>query len=228
MQCMIAMIRPMNKPTRSKAIAFRRSWTLAETITSKMTKMPSKPTGLLPWTPERALFLISQVAQSADRAAFADLFNHFAPRLRSYCARQGVAPDVASELVQETMLTLWRKAASFDPAKAQVSTWLFTIIRNKRIDRLRRENRPEITADDLAIFDTDETSAHDEMSASQDAARLSVALDALPPEQRSMMIKAFFEDKSHSDIAAETGLPLGTVKSRIRLALSRLKLSIKE
>jgi RNA polymerase sigma factor (sigma-70 family) len=201
---------------------------LADIRILKMTKMPPKTTGLPPWTADRAVDLILRVAQCADRAAFAELFNHFAPRLRSYCARQGVAPDVASELVQETMLTLWRKAASFDSAKAQVSTWLFTIIRNKRIDRLRRENRPEITADDLAIFDNEETSAHDEMSASQDATRLAVALDALPPEQRNMMIKAFFEDKSHSDIAAETGLPLGTVKSRIRLALSRLKLSIKE
>jgi RNA polymerase sigma factor (sigma-70 family) len=210
------------------ARAIRPSWTQAGCTLSTMTKLPPKAVESQPWTAERAVELISRVAQSADKAAFAALFNHFAPRLRSYCARQGVAPDIAGELVQETMLTLWRKAASFDPAKAQVSTWLFTIVRNKRIDRLRRENRPEITADDLAIFDNEETSAHDDMSASQDAARLTIALDALPPEQRSMMVKAFFEDKSHSDIAAETGLPLGTVKSRIRLALSRLKLSIKE
>jgi RNA polymerase sigma factor (sigma-70 family) len=182
----------------------------------------------VPWTPGYAAALVARVATLADRSAFAALFNHFAPRLRSYCARQGAAPDITNELVQETMLVLWRKAASFDPAKAQVSTWLFTIIRNKRIDRLRRENRPELTADDLAIFANDQMSAHDEMSAHQDASRLAVALEALSPEQRSMMVKAFFEDKSHSDIAAETGLPLGTVKSRIRLALSRLKLSIKE
>jgi RNA polymerase sigma factor (sigma-70 family) len=225
---MIAMTKPTKQTNGLKASAFRRSWALTDSSTSKMTKMAPEMTGVQPWTAERAVDLISRVAHSADKLAFADLFNHFAPRLRSYCARQGVAPDIAGELVQETMLTLWRKAASFDPAKAQVSTWLFTIIRNKRIDRLRRENRPEITADDLAIFDNEECSAHDEMSASQDAARLTVALDALPPEQRSMMVKAFFEDKSHSDIAAETGLPLGTVKSRIRLALSRLKLSIKE
>jgi RNA polymerase sigma factor (sigma-70 family) len=201
---------------------------LVDDMVRKVSKLSSSMTVATPWSTERAVTLVTQVAQAADRAAFAALFNHFAPRLRSYCARQGIAPDVASELVQETMLVLWRKAASFDPAKAQVSTWLFTIIRNKRIDRLRRENRPELTADDLAIFANDETSAHDDMSATQDAARLAVALEALPPEQRTMMVKAFFEDKSHSDIAAETGLPLGTVKSRIRLALSRLKQSIKE
>ncbi len=201
---------------------------MADDMVRKVSKLSSSMTTATPWSAERAVVLVAQVAQAADRGAFATLFNHFAPRLRSYCARQGIAPDVASELVQETMLVLWRKAASFDPAKAQVSTWLFTIIRNKRIDRLRRENRPELTADDLAIFANDETSAHDDMSATQDAARLAVALEALPPEQRTMMVKAFFEDKSHSDIAAETGLPLGTVKSRIRLALSRLKQSIKE
>jgi RNA polymerase sigma factor (sigma-70 family) len=225
---MIALLKPSDKSIESRATARRRGWSTLNNVTPKKIKMPFKPTGLPTCTAEYAADLISRVAHGADREAFAQLFNHFAPRLRSYCARQGVAPDVASELVQETMLTLWRKAASFNPAKAQVSTWLFTIVRNKRIDRLRRENRPEITADDLAIFDNDEKSAHDEVSASQDSVHIKTALDALPPEQRSMMMKAFFEDKSHSDIAAETGLPLGTVKSRIRLALLRLKLSIAE
>lgn len=224
---MIGMTITTNQPNRPRGLSLRRRRVLADDMVRKVSKLSSSMTVAAPWSAERAVALVSQVAQSADRAAFAALFNHFAPRLRSYCARQGIAPDVASELVQETMLVLWRKAASFDPAKAQVSTWLFTIIRNKRIDRLRRENRPELTADDLAIFANDETSAHDDMSATQDAARLAVALEALPPEQRTMMVKAFFEDKSHSDIAAETGLPLGTVKSRIRLALSRLKQSIK-
>ncbi len=186
------------------------------------------PVAAAAWSGARAAALVANVAASADRASFATLFNHFAPRLRSYCARQGVAGDVAEELVQETMLVLWRKAASFDPAKAQVSTWLFTIIRNKRIDRLRRENRPELTADDLAIFANDESGADAAVEASDDAARLATALESLPAEQRVMMTKAFFEDKSHSDIATETGLPLGTVKSRIRLALARLKIAIKE
>ncbi len=225
---MIGMTINANQLNKPKGLPIRWRTTLADDMVHKVSKMSSGVAIPTPWSAQRAVVLISQVAQAADRAAFGELFNHFAPRLRSYCARQGIAPDVASELVQETMLVLWRKAASFDPAKAQVSTWLFTIIRNKRIDRLRRENRPELTADDLAIFANDETSAHDGMSANQDAARLAVALEALPPEQRSMMVKAFFEDKSHSDIAAETGLPLGTVKSRIRLALSRLKQSIKE
>jgi RNA polymerase sigma factor (sigma-70 family) len=180
------------------------------------------------WSGARAAELLARVAASADRTAFAELFQYFAPRLRSYCARQGVPADVAEELVQEAMLVLWRKAASFDPAKAQVSTWLFTIIRNKRIDRLRRENRPELTADDLAIFDNDVSGADDAVEAQDDAVRLTQALATLPPEQRAMMTKAFFEDKSHSDIACETGLPLGTVKSRIRLALARLKIAIKE
>jgi RNA polymerase sigma-70 factor, ECF subfamily len=191
-------------------------------------KPMSAPAPAVPWSGARAAALVSLVAASADRRAFATLFNYFAPRLRSYCARQGVPADVAEELVQETMLVLWRKAASFDSAKAQVSTWLFTIIRNKRIDRLRRENRPELTADDFAIFAQDETGADDAVEAQDDVARIALALETLPLEQRSMMTKAFFEDKSHSDIASETGLPLGTVKSRIRLALARLKIAIKE
>jgi RNA polymerase sigma-70 factor, ECF subfamily len=180
------------------------------------------------WTADLAADLVARIAAHADRAAFAQLFNHYAPKLRGYCQRQGVSPDVAEELTQEAMLALWRKAASFDPAKAQVSTWLFTIIRNKRIDRIRREARPELTADDLAIFAPDESGADDAVSANDDSARLAAAIEQLPSEQRAMMTKAFFEDKSHSDIAAETGLPLGTVKSRIRLALARLKLVIKE
>jgi RNA polymerase sigma factor (sigma-70 family) len=225
---MIGMTTTAKHANKSQGISLRRRRILADGLVRTVSKMSPSVAVPTPWSAGRAVALVAAVAETADRAAFAALFNHFAPRLRSYCARQGVPPDVASELVQETMLVLWRKAVSFNPAKAQVSTWLFTIIRNKRIDRLRRENRPELTADDLAVFANDETSAHDDMSASEDAARLAVALDALPPEQRNMMVKAFFEDKSHSDIAAETGLPLGTVKSRIRLALSRLKQSIKE
>jgi RNA polymerase sigma factor (sigma-70 family) len=181
-----------------------------------------------PWSPGHAAALVAKVAASADRQAFASLFDYYAPRLRSYCLRQGAAMDVVEELVQEAMLVLWRKAGSFDPAKAQVSTWLFTIIRNKRIDRLRRENRPDLTEEDLSVFLSEASGADDAISATQDAIRLSAALELLPPEQRSMMTKAFFEDKSHSDIANETGLPLGTVKSRIRLALARLKIAIKE
>jgi RNA polymerase sigma factor (sigma-70 family) len=228
---MTLMTMTAERPNRLKGLTFRRRWAVVDGDARGKAAPVTRniaARNVVAWTPGHAAELVAKVASAADRAAFAELFNYFAPRLRSYCARQGAAPDLANELVQETMLVLWRKAASFDLAKAQVSTWLFTIVRNKRIDRLRRENRPELTADDLAIFANDETSAHDEMSAQQDASRLSVALEALPPEQRTMMVKAFFEDKSHSDIAAETGLPLGTVKSRIRLALSRLKQSIKE
>jgi RNA polymerase sigma-70 factor, ECF subfamily len=179
-------------------------------------------------TPELAASLVGRVAASADRQAFAALYRHFGPRLKAYCLRQRIAPDLAEELVQETMVALWRKAASFDPAKAAVSTWLFTIIRNKRIDRIRRENRPEFTADDMMLITSAPASAEESVSADNDSERLSAALATLPAEQQAVMVKAFFEDKSHSDIAAETGLPLGTVKSRIRLALSRLKILVTE
>ncbi len=224
---MFGMTTAANPPSLPMGPSMRRRRVLADGGERALT---ARKEGIAPagWSAAHAAALVAKIAIAADRRAFAELFQYFAPRLRSYCARQGVPMDVAEELVQETMLVLWRKAASFDAAKAQVSTWLFTIIRNKRIDRLRRENRPELTADDLAIFANEESGADDAVSASDDSARLSAALEKLPAEQRTMMMKAFFEDKSHSDIAAETGLPLGTVKSRIRLALGRLKIAIKE
>lgn len=169
---------------------------------------------------------VAAIATCGDKQAFALLFRHFAPRLKSYCLRQGVAADMAEELVQEAMVQVWRKAATFDPAKAAVSTWLFTIIRNKRIDKIRREVRPELKPEDFEVFQQPEQGADDRVGAMLEADRIAQALDQLTADQRLVLEKAFFEDKSHSVIATETGLPLGTVKSRIRLALSRLKVMI--
>lgn len=171
---------------------------------------------------------VRAIAAHQDRAAFARLYSHYAPRLKAYCMRQGADPDTAEELAQEAMVSVWRKAASFDPAKASVSTWLFTIVRNKRIDMLRRENRPELSAEDFEVMLAPERSAADTVEAAQEAEEIGQTLEKLPAEQKLVLMKAFYEDKSHSVIAAETGLPLGTVKSRIRLALSRLKVMVGE
>jgi RNA polymerase sigma-70 factor, ECF subfamily len=167
--------------------------------------------------------LIARVAQHQDRAAFAALFGHFAPRVKAYLMRLGADDGGAEELAQEVMLVVWRRAASFDPALAAVGTWVFTIARNKRIDRLRRERRPEIDPDDPALAPDPAVGADMALDAAETGDRLRDAIGALPDEQAQLLRMAYFEDKSHRAIAAETRLPLGTVKSRIRLALGRLR-----
>lgn len=167
--------------------------------------------------------LLHRVAHAADRAAFAELFAHFAPRVKGYMLRQGAPEDVAEELAQESLVTLWRKAASFDPAQASVATWIFTIARNKRIDRLRRERRPEFDPEDPALLPDPPAEPGAGMDQAQAETRLRAALAELPPEQRRLLDLAFFEDISHRDIAERENLPLGTVKGRIRLALAKLR-----
>lgn len=166
---------------------------------------------------------VRAVADFRDRAAFERLYRHFAPRLKTYGLKLGADAAAAEELAQEAMLSLWRKAASFDPEKASVSTWLFTIVRNRRIDVLRRESRPQPAEADLlglmAPAETADSGAH----AQDDERRVAHSLDDLPLTQRQIVEMAYFEDKSHSEIARDLALPLGTVKSRIRLALARLR-----
>lgn len=167
--------------------------------------------------------LMRAVAEAGDRAAFAALYDHFAPRLKAWLMRLGAPEDVAEELMQESLITAWRRAASFDPAQASVATWLFTIARNKRIDRLRRERRPEIDPSDPLLVPEPEPAPDAIIDAAQDEAQLRAALQDLPAEQLHLLRLAFFSDLSHRDIATRENLPLGTVKSRIRLALARLK-----
>lgn len=163
------------------------------------------------------------VAETGNRAAFAALYEHFAPRLKAWLMRLGTPEDVAEELMQESLITAWRRAASFDPVQASVATWLFTIARNKRIDRLRREKRPEIDLSDPLLVPDPEPAPDEIVDAAQDEAHLRAALKDLPEEQLHLLRLAFFSDLSHRDIAQRENLPLGTVKSRIRLALARLK-----
>lgn len=168
--------------------------------------------------------LLLRVAASGDRAAFAALFSHFAPRVKAYLLRLGAPPALAEDLAQEALLNLWRKAHLFDPAKASVATWLFTIARNLRIDAIRRERRPELEPEDLAP----EAAADEALALAGDEARLRAALRQLPPDQMQVVELSFFADKPHSQIAGELGIPLGTVKSRLRLAMARLKRALGE
>ena len=165
--------------------------------------------------------LLGRVAATRDRAAFAALFAHFAPRVKAYLLRLGAPPALAEDLAQEALLSLWRKAHLFDPAKASAATWLFTIARNLRIDAIRRERRPELDPDDFAP--EAELPADDGLALADDEARLRAALKGLPPDQVQVIELSFFSDKPHSEIAVQLDIPLGTVKSRLRLAMARLK-----
>lgn len=167
--------------------------------------------------------LMLAVAAHQDKDAFQDLFLHFAPRVKAFTLRQGADAQMAEEIVQETMVKVWRKAGQFDPAKASASTWIFTIARNLRIDMLRRAARPEPDADDPFFVPDPAPPAHETLSRDQEAARLHDALSGLPPEQQEVLRLAFFEDKPHTQVAEELGIPLGTVKSRIRLAFRRMR-----
>jgi RNA polymerase sigma-70 factor (ECF subfamily) len=170
--------------------------------------------------------LVVAVGHARDRAAFQALFDHFAPRVKGYLLRLGAGNAVAEDLAQEAMLTLWRKAALFDPKKASASTWLFTIARNLRIDAIRKERRPELDANEPSLQPGAERGADESFDWAQAEDRLHAALAELPREQAEIIELSFLAEKPHSMIANELGLPLGTVKSRIRLAMARLRLAL--
>ncbi|MBE0413679.1 sigma-70 family RNA polymerase sigma factor [Yoonia sp.] len=168
---------------------------------------------------------VTAVRDNKDKAAFAELFAYFAPRVKSFLMKSGASPDLAEECTQEVMATLWNKAHLFDPTKASVSTWIFTIARNRKIDLLRKQKRPE--PEDLPWGPEAEPDQADALGLQQETEKLGQALATLPAEQRKLIERAYFGELSHSEIAAETGLPLGTIKSRIRLALDRLRHAMK-
>lgn len=167
--------------------------------------------------------MIVKIAASQDRAAFADLYRHFAPRVKSFVLKGGITDQAAEEIAQETLLMVWRKAAQFDPQKAAASTWIFTIARNKRIDFHRRTNKPALKEDDFLHMASEDTTQDNTVEMEQASAATRTQLDKLPEEQKQVIQKAFMEEKSHAVVAEELGLPLGTVKSRIRIALRKLR-----
>ena len=167
---------------------------------------------------------MAAIAQDQDRKAFADVFRHFAPRVKAFLMKSGADESLAEECMQDVMATLWHKAHMYDPSRASVATWIFTIARNRKIDLLRRYARPE--PEDLPWGPEAAPDQADVIALQQDTGRLATALAKLPEKQRELIQHAYFGDLSHSEIAAETGLPLGTIKSRIRLALERLRHSM--
>ncbi len=187
---------------------------------AKQTVASSDDVGLIEW--------MAAVANHRDRQAFARLFDHFAPRVKAYMRHLGAEAAVAEDLVQDVMLTVWRRAEQFDASKAGVATWIFTIARNKRIDGIRRERRPEFDPNDPALVADPEPDIDTTVDSQQRGAHLREAIAELPKQQAHLLHLAYFEDKSHSVIAEELGLPLGTVKSRIRLAMKKLKSQLAE
>lgn len=166
---------------------------------------------------------IVAVAAARDMAAFEALFREFGPRIRAYLLKLTRDGQAAEDLMQETMLAIWRKADQFDPARGQASAWVFTIARNIWIDAWRKQKRPALDPDDPALVPTPEPDAPDVLESKRNGAALHAALKTLPPEQIELIRLSFFDEASHSTIAARLGLPIGTVKSRIRLAFGRLR-----
>lgn len=166
--------------------------------------------------------LLVLVGRDRKVEAFETLFRYYAPRVRSFMAIKTKDRQSAEELMQETMVAVWNKAAQFDPARGNVSAWIFTIARNIRIDSYRRK-RPVIDVEDPAFVQDDAPAADYELEQLQDANLLRQAMETLPAEQLDVLKRAFFDDVSHSVIARDLGLPLGTVKSRIRLAFEKLR-----
>jgi RNA polymerase sigma-70 factor (ECF subfamily) len=165
--------------------------------------------------------LLVAVGRARDRAAFAELFRHYAPRVKGYLMRTGLDPARAEDCMQDVMVTMWRRAHLYDPTRASASTWLYAVARNRKIDLVRRTRRPE--PEELPWGPEAAPEAADVIALAQDTARLAAAVADLPDKQRELIERAFYGDLSHREIAVETGLPLGTIKSRIRLAIERLR-----
>ena len=184
-------------------------------------------TGSAPETAEWSR-LAAAVALRRDRAAFAELYDFFAPRLTAWLRRGGCERALAEDIAQEVMAVLWTKAALFDPAKSSLSTWLYRIARNRRVDGMRRDRTDYV---DPAGFALDIADPHapdpgTALDSGRGEALMREALSDLPEPLAGLIRLAFFDGLSHSEISARTGLPLGTVKSRIRLAFARLRQSL--
>lgn len=188
------------------------------------TRTPS-PSDL--WTPR-----LQRVSEKRDRVAFAELFSHFAPLIKSFAlSSPGMSSNaLAEELVQEVMLKVWNRASTYDATKASATTWIYTLARNCRIDLLRKKFRlhEEVDVDEMWDLGTEEDVLEQDVSQQHLASTMREMMSNLPIEQRQIIGKVYMEGKSHSEVAEELDLPLGTVKSRVRLALGKLRVMLSE
>jgi RNA polymerase sigma-70 factor (ECF subfamily) len=174
---------------------------------------------------ERAHYcdLLVAVAERQDRAAYSQLFAYYAPRVKSYLMRLGADNAQAEEIAQDVMVTVWRKAGLFDRTQASVSTWIFRVARNRRIDLFRRAKRPDLDPEEEMILPSGVPAPDAGIEALETETRVRAAMKDLPEEQLSLLRLAFYDGLSHREIADKLDVPLGTVKSRIRLAFAKMK-----
>jgi RNA polymerase sigma-70 factor (ECF subfamily) len=171
----------------------------------------------------RAARLLTRIAQNRDRQAFAEIFDCYAPRVKSFMLRKGASPEQAEDLVQETMIAVWSKAGLYEATRGSVTTWIFTIARNLRIDRIRREQTVHLT--ELGDYDepSDDPGSDEVLIAAEEQGLVNRALREIPEEQKQILILSYVEDVPQTEIAERLNLPLGTVKSRMRLAYRRMR-----
>jgi RNA polymerase sigma-70 factor, ECF subfamily len=171
---------------------------------------------------------LTAVVANRDTSSFIVLFNYFAPRIKAYMKKLGASDELAEELAQDVMFTVWRKSGTYDAAKSAVSSWVFTIARNLRIDSLRREQRRVLDPEDPMLAPSPTPLPDAELNAAEQRQLVRAALGALPREQAAVVSLAFYDGKSHGEIAATLAIPLGTVKSRLRLAFERIRHALEE
>ena len=169
---------------------------------------------------------IARIAVSREEEAFEAVFRHFAPRLKSYFLRLGADPSQAEEITQEAMVLVWRNADQFDPSRASVSTWIFTIARNLSIDTFRRSRRPSFDPADPAFIPDGEPLPDVVLEQAESEQRVRTVMNSLSPNEKSVLMLSFYENLSHGEIARRIGIPVGTVKSRIRLAFSKIRAAL--
>lgn len=179
------------------------------------------PSSMEDWT--RTLV---KMASTQDKSLYVLLYRHFAPKVKAYITRLGVSEATADELTQEAMLNMWRKAHLFDPAKSAASTWLFTLARNQSIDWMRRQKYPEYSLDRMEK-NLEDASDPDTAEKHVSSHRMTQMINQLPENQAQVIYMSFFEGRSHAEIADRLMIPLGSVKSRIRLAVEKLKLTLR-
>lgn len=166
---------------------------------------------------------VKLIGDNQDKSAFAVVFRHFAPRLKSFLIKAGSTDSQAEEVIQEVMIAVWTKASTYDNNKSSVSTWIYTIARNKRIDKIRKEKRHYLSESDEGLEIPVDSTQEKEIFSTQISNSLKKYMSNLPKEQSKLLKLSYFYNKTHADISEELKIPLGTVKSRIRLALSKMR-----
>lgn len=170
--------------------------------------------------------LLLSIAATQSREAFSVLFQRLGPRVKAYMMKLGASPDIAEEITQETFVSVWRKAQQFDQRKSSAVTWIFTIARNQRIDRLRKERRPALDPNDPLLVPNKIPTPFEELEQSSIVKNVTASIEQLPDDQRDVVRLSFIEGLSHQEISARLKTPLGTIKSRLRLSFEKLRLSL--